>query len=132
MRGKFINFQGGNRILIKNVQEWGELKPEFDVCRQEEERSGLKTFLRASQMNDLLPDFFLLMNMIFFFVNEYDFFPPFLSSLSFSVPSKLFLLLYMLSKGNNYNLKIRRRGTNLKIDLKITSHAFHFDKWSTK
>lgn len=119
MQGKFINFQRGNRILIKNVQEWGELKPEFDVCGQEGERSGLKTFLRASQMNDLLPDFFLLMNMIFF---------PFLSSLSFSVPSKLFLLLYMLSKGNNYNLKIRRRGTNLKIDLKITSHAFHFDK----
>ena len=69
-------------------------------------------------MNDLLPDFFLLMNMIFF---------PFLSSLSFSVPSKLILLLYMLSKGDNHNLKIRRRGTNLKIDVKITKlHHIRF------
>ena len=58
-------------------------------------------------MNNSLPNYFLLLNMIFFFTSL------------LSASSKLISLLCMLSKKDNHNFEKRRARTNLKINLKM-------------
>ena len=59
-------------------------------------------------MNDSLPNYFLLLNMIFFSLPLY-----------FLLLHSFFSLCYMLSRRDNHNFEKRRGRTNLKINLKM-------------